>query len=137
MSTVNLEYNTNDVVFFQTPNARPIENLKSNIQGSLIQIDNNPGEFSDAGLAGRATDQKFDGSLNQKTGYIEVPVEMTYKLLDKKFGIDVIGGFSTLFLNNNEVSLESSGLNMNIGEANNLNAMHFSTNVGVGFKYNF
>ena len=75
--------------------------------------------------------------LNQKTGYIEVPVEVSYKLLDKKFGIQVITGFSSLFLNENEVSVISSGLTTVVGEANNLNKVHFSTNIGLGFKYSF
>lgn len=78
-----------------------------------------------------------EGTLNQQLGYIEVPVEMNYKLLDKRFGIDVIGGMSTLFLQENSVFLESNGLQMKIGEANNLNSIHFSGNVGLGFRYSF
>ncbi len=77
------------------------------------------------------------GYLNQKIGYVEVPVEVSYKLLDKKFGIQFITGVSTLFLNSNEVSIVSSNLSTVLGEANNLNKVHFSTNVGLGFKYSF
>ncbi|MCO6174843.1 outer membrane protein transport protein [Flavobacterium sp. NRK F10] len=77
------------------------------------------------------------GSLNQQIGYIEVPFELTYKLLDKKFGIEVIGGMSTLFLQQNEVKLLSEGMEMDFGKANNLNNIHFSSNVGLGFKYVF
>jgi hypothetical protein len=82
--------------------------------------------------------EKFSGSMLQKTGYIEVPVEMSYALLNKKFGIELIGGVSTLFLNQNNVSvITQQGLSANVGEAQNLNNVHFSTNVGVGFKYKF
>ncbi len=77
------------------------------------------------------------GNLNQQIGYVEVPFELSYKLLDKKFGIEVIGGMSTLFLQQNEVKLLSEGMEMNIGKANNLNSIHFSSNVGLGFKYMF
>lgn len=129
-----LEYSTNDVVFFQTPNARKIENLRPNLQGSLLEVSNNPGELSMQSVAGKV-DSKFEGSLNQKTGYIEVPVELSYKVLDRRLGIEVIGGVSTMFLNQNEVSLISSGMDMNIGEADNLNSLHFSTNLGLGFRY--
>jgi hypothetical protein len=51
--------------------------------------------------------------------------------------LEIIGGFSTLFLNENQISVVSSGSEMEIGKANNLNNTHFSTNVGVGLKYNF
>ena len=44
---------------------------------------------------------------------------------------------STLFLNNNSISLLTDGMEMNVGKANNLNNIHFSSNVGFGFKYNF
>ena len=136
VNAVSLEYNTNEVVFFQTENARMIENVKPNLAGSFVQVDNEP-ENNAVTTLGRAARSQYKGELNQKIGYIEVPVEMTYQLIDKKFGMEVIGGVSTLFLNRNEVSLQSSGMNMTIGEANNLNSVHFSTNVGMGFRYNF
>ena len=63
---------------------------------------------------------------------------MSYALLNKKFGIEVIGGVSTLFLNENRVSaVSSNGYSANIGSAQNLNDVHFSTNVGLGFTYRF
>ena len=63
---------------------------------------------------------------------------MSYALVNKKFGIDVIGGVSTLFLNENNVSVVSDqGLRSDIGQAQNLNDIHFTTNVGLGFKYRF
>ena len=77
------------------------------------------------------------GTINQKMGYYEVPLEISYAIVDKKIGISLIGGISTLFLDENKVSLISSETNLKLGEANNLNAMHFSSNIGLGFKYNF
>jgi hypothetical protein len=131
---LGLEYDTDDVVFFQTPNARQMENVRSNFQGSMIQVENVGGP---ATMALGRTIKQYAGSVNQKTGYIEVPVEMSYRLLDRKFAVELIGGFSTLFLNRNEVSIISSDMQMNIGEATNLNDLHFSTNVGLGIRYNF
>lgn len=134
--TVAMEYNTNEIMISQSSTARKLQNVKSNVKGSLIQVENVP-KMSSTSLNRTATTTQYGGSLNQKTGYIEVPVELSYKLVDKQFGVSLIGGLSTLFLNQNEVSVMSSGLVMNIGEANNLNSMHFSTNVGVGLKYSF
>lgn len=78
-----------------------------------------------------------NGSLNQQIGYVEVPLELSYKMLDKKFGIDIIGGMSTLFLQENAVSLKTDEFQMKIGEANNLNNVNFSGNFGLGFRYTF
>ena len=62
---------------------------------------------------------------------------MSYTVLDQKIGISLIGGVSTLFLQENKIALISSETNLKLGEANNLNAVHFSSNLGVGFKYKF
>lgn len=135
VNSVALEYSTNDLMFYQTPDATPLANIKTNTQGSIIQIEPNTGPMT---LAARAMGKRtFEGVLNQRTSYIEVPVEMSYKLLDKQFGINLIGGFSSLFLNENRISLESENMNMTIGEAENLNDLHFSTNLGIGFSYRF
>ncbi len=132
INALNLEYNTTGILISQTPEARKLENVKPNMRGQMIQIDNEP--FAATMNLGRTISQ-FSGSLTQSTGYLEVPVEMSYKLLNRKFGVELIGGFSTLFLNKNDVSVASSGMQLSIGEAENLNKMHFSTNVGVGFRY--
>ena len=70
-------------------------------------------------------------------GYYEVPLELSYAVLDRKFGVRVIGGLSTLFLNENSVSVQSANTTMSLGKANNLNEIHFSGNAGVGFNYKF
>ena len=78
-----------------------------------------------------------DGKMVQQLGYIEVPLELNYALIDKKFGVDIIGGISSLFLVDNTILLESldEALVTEVGEANNANSVNFSTNVGVGFNY--
>ena len=132
-------YNTNDIVYyadFAAKNTNSISNLKTiNVASgakNMIIEDKNVSNSKEIALQ-----TKDEGFLNQKTGYLEIPVEVSYKLLDKKFGIQIITGFSSLLLNKNEVSIISSGLTTIIGEANNLNKMHFSTNIGLGFKYSF
>jgi hypothetical protein len=75
--------------------------------------------------------------LVQNISYYEVPLELNYALVDNKFGVNVIGGFSTLFLGNNEVSVQAGDFNDTLGEANNLSSVSFTTNVGLGFNYKF
>ncbi len=84
-----------------------------------------------------ATTPNRNGSMQQQLGYIEVPVELKYALIDKRIGFNVIGGVSSLFLVDNSISLSSGNLTTNVGEANNVNAVNFSTNVGFGINYKF
>ncbi|TDT46404.1 hypothetical protein CLV90_0454 [Maribacter spongiicola] len=78
-----------------------------------------------------------EGYMSQQFGYLELPVELNYALIDKKFGINLIGGVSSLFLIDNAVSLTSGELTTEIGEANNINDLNFSANMGLGLNYNF
>jgi hypothetical protein len=78
-----------------------------------------------------------DGFMSQQFGYLELPLELNYALLDKKFGVNIIGGVSSLFLIDNAVSLTSGDLTTEIGEANNINDLNFSANMGLGLNYNF
>lgn len=76
-----------------------------------------------------------NAELIQNLSYYEVPLELKYALLNKRFGVNMIGGFSTLFLGDNEVSVQDGSFKDVLGEANNLNSVSFSTNVGLGFDY--
>lgn len=137
VNNLSLDYNTNDITFYQDVSAKPIENLNTNSMGKMISVES---KLVDNGtyvsISGNPL-RKFDGAINQQISFIEVPLELGYKILDRKFGIEIIGGLSTLILNNNSVSLVTNGQEMTIGKANNLNNIHFSSNVGLGFKYNF
>ncbi|MFP9097668.1 hypothetical protein ACLI09_01330 [Flavobacterium sp. RHBU_24] len=141
INTVNLNYATQGVEFYAsleggTNNVSATAksaNIVVQDQGSAPSV--NPVNVFSSQLS---SNNAFAGSMVQQTGYVEVPLEMSYALVDNKFGINVIGGVSTLFLNQNNVSVISTqGLSTRVGEAQNLNNIHFSTNVGVGFRYRF
>ena len=82
-------------------------------------------------------EKQIEGNLNQRMSYIEVPVELKYAVLDKKLGVNVIGGVSTLLLTENSIILDAPELLAELGEATNLNDVSFSTNIGVGIDYKF
>jgi len=132
-----VDYDTKDIIYYQDMNASKMQNVDPTSQGALIQIEPFTHVHNVDASFGRMLGEKYEGVLNQKTSYIEVPFEVTYKLMSDRFGVDLIGGVSTMFLNQNDVYLKGSDFTMKIGEASNLNKMHFSTNIGLGFKYNF
>ncbi|SRX52788.1 hypothetical protein AEQU1_00658 [Aequorivita sp. CIP111184] len=76
-----------------------------------------------------------DARLIQNLNYYEVPVELKYAIINNKIGVNVIGGLSTLFLGNNEISVKADNYNTVLGDANNLSSVSFSTNVGLGLDY--
>jgi len=142
ISKVDLSYNTKNIAF--TAAVNPTELSSINYAGGNVpnfRIENRivrpfsnlnaSAEFNRASLASPTA-----GYLNQKLGFIEVPLEIEYVIIDKKIGLNIIGGGSTLFLNDNMISLNSTDFSTNLGEANNLNNISFTTNLGVGLDYN-
>ena len=138
INSLTLEYNTNDVSYSTTLRNSPSDGsmLSRNSNGQNVVFFNNNIE-NKATLSSDVENfvQNNIGKLNQTTSYYEIPVELSYKLIDKRFGLEFIGGMSSLFLNQNSISLLSEGMEMEIGEANNLSKVHFSSNIGLGFKY--
>jgi hypothetical protein len=138
-----MNYNTNDIIFFTGIQAKMLTNVTPTSSSAMIHVQ------SDANTTVNTTSEtgllpfensfvhENKGSLKQEIGYIEMPVEMTYAILDKKFGVKIIGGFSTLFLQENRLTLLSDDRDTVLGQANNLNDIHFSTNLGLGLKYTF
>ena len=143
---VDYGYDTNDVSFTSSFNAstgNQISNINySNDSQSIILNNPNsenvipkPGSVFAMDVTGKNPTRL--GTMGQQMGYLEVPLELNYALLDRKFGVNIIGGVSSLFLTDNSVVLESSGQTTEFGEANNVNSVNFSTNVGLGLDYKF
>lgn len=137
VNKLNMAYNTNDVVFFASLGSTGLQGLAPNPTGSFIQVMNQSAAADGLENFELAIRDENIGALKQEMGYLEVPVELSYKLLDRKFSISVIGGFSTLFLDENRLSLLSPGMSARIGEAKNLNSIHYSSNFGIGLRYRF
>ena len=136
LNVFDVDYDTNGILYYQNmAETGKMAHLDPNQIGSLITIESLSNVDSNSFF--NKFQQKYEGKINQKIGYYEIPLEASYKILDKKFGINLIGGMSTLILKENEVFLESDDFSAKIGEANNLNKVHFSGNVGLGIKYAF
>lgn len=135
VNKLTLGYNTNDIVYYAGLSDASAKNSNGyNSKGSKIIVEDNTAVNM---LSFENVPGKTHGYLNQTMGYIEVPVELSYKLLDKKFGIELIGGMSTMFLNENNLSVVSNGYSVDAGKADNLNDISFTSNIGLGFKYKF
>lgn len=136
VSRVKLNYSTNDVAFTSSVEPVSLSGVNSNARTKNIQVVSaRPSNNSNPSLQERNINPHTLGDLKQQVGFIEVPLEVEYALLDKRFGIHLIGGASSLILNENEVAISSSEGVTNLGKANNLNSVSFSTNLGVGLGY--
>ena len=141
---VDYGYNTNDVEFTSTLESfgnGQIENIDYSSASRNILVDSKSDNFNSltnrTALDVAAQNPSLSGVMAQQFGYLEIPLELKYALVDHKFGVDLIGGLSSLILVDNVVSLTSGELTTEMGEANNVNTMNFSTNIGFGVNYKF
>jgi hypothetical protein len=121
VSKVNLSHNTNDIGYMAATRSEALNNPNINNSSSSTMI---------------ISSEASNGSINQSLGFIEIPLEMEFALLESKIGINLIGGASTFFLNENMISHTSPMATTELGEAKNLNNVSFSTNIGLGINYN-
>jgi hypothetical protein len=141
INSVNLSQTTSTVFAFSGPEissrnsqeVQPSGNITFNNRAQNVLLMSS--DMLGTAAAPEAFNTKESGSLDQRFGFIEVPLELEYQLVDRKFGINVIGGFSTFFLNENEIYADIDGTSTLIGEANNINSTSFSANFGLGLDY--
>ena len=135
VSKVNLGYSTNNIFVFNSLSSSIRSSKFQNIELNNVAEDMSFLSPSSFNAQIPQTLVQKNTSLNQQIGFIEVPLELEYKLIDKKLGVHVIGGFSALFLESNDIYSVVDGQSTLIGEATNINKMSYSANLGLGLNY--
>lgn len=141
INKVNLGYNTNDVIISTGAGITSNVALSRN-NGNIDFNDKNENTsiISTQNLSFATVPEilasNVKATINQELGFIEFPIEMEYAISNKKLGLNVIGGFSTFFLNNNKVYSALNGDKSLLGEAKNINGTSYSANFGLGLNYN-
>ncbi|MFZ0283040.1 MAG: outer membrane beta-barrel protein [Bacteroidales bacterium] len=77
----------------------------------------------------------ISSSLYQNFSYIEMPVILRYKVIDKTFDFNLIGGLSYNLLVNNSVHTMIDGSRYQVGSTE-LNPFMLSSSLGMGMEYN-
>jgi len=132
VNKVELAYNTKNVNALISSSKNAFNNINTDRTGVILTPASN---LANNGSPNALNKSSVSGDLNQSIEYFELPIEMKYNLYDKKIGLNLVGGFSTLFLSNNSVSMVTQNSVTDLGEANNLNDINFSGNVGVDLDY--
>ena len=129
VNLISLGYTTNNVYITPGVSVLGFSNLSTIPIASKLQ--NDIGAKQD----GIMVEDSNIGSLNQVFGYVEIPVEIKYSVTDGKLGVNLVGGFSTLLLNKDEVFVETNSFTQSLGSSNNLREINFSGNLGVDVDY--
>jgi len=76
-------------------------------------------------------------TIIQELKFIEVPLIAKFKIIDKKIGLNLLGGISTNFLVNNNALLKHDGTTESDWEVGYINKINYSGTLGLGVNYEF
>lgn len=84
---------------------------------------------------GKANLSYINSSLFQNFSYLEMPVFVRYKLIDKSLDFNLVGGLSYNLLINNSVHAMIDGSKYDVGKTAGLNSFMVSSSFGMGMEY--
>ena len=105
--------------------------FRDNISGRVVSQ-----YISDSFDPVKANLQYVNNSVAQNFSYLEIPVFLRYKAIDRKIDVNLIGGLSYNMLVGNSVSVIMNGEKLSVGKTEGLNTINFSSALGLGFEYN-
>lgn len=76
-----------------------------------------------------------NGSFVQNLDYFEVPFVMQYKVMDRRFSVNLLGGLSPGVLVNNRSYFENDGQKLQTGIVENINPTILNSLLGIGLDY--
>lgn len=107
-----------------------------------IKIVNTPEDALYSSIIGRDPSQytqeyleNINAFIAQNYEFIEIPLLVKYKVIDRKVGMNILGGFSTNFLVGNAASLYIEGVNYSSIRTSNVSTMNYSGAIGLGLDY--
>lgn len=133
INKVELAYITKNVGAVITSAKTSSNNINPKNSGFVLTNSGNQVDGTQSSLSRNKS--TLNGDLNQTIEYFELPIEMKYNIYESRFGIGLVGGFSTFILTNNSVTMISQNQIIELGKANNLNSINFSGNLGFDFDY--
>ncbi|UCG27140.1 MAG: hypothetical protein JSV24_09205 [Bacteroidales bacterium] len=77
----------------------------------------------------------MDADIFQSFEYLELPLLIRYKVIDRKIDINVLGGVSANFMIGNDAYAVYHDTKYNIGKTSGLRTTNYSSTVGIGFEY--
>jgi len=77
----------------------------------------------------------YEGDIIQNFEYLEIPMLVRYRIIDRKLGFNVLGGVSTNFLVGSNAFYTENDTREKIGKTTDLKPINYSSIVGLGLDY--
>ncbi len=116
------------------------EGISMNSTAGVINMETTPkgasvsayGENLNAGTSNTLT---TNGAFSQEFEFVEIPFYLRYSLLNKKFGIEVLGGINAGVVVGNNAYIDNNFGKQNVGSTEDISSLNFSGTLGLGLNY--
>lgn len=79
--------------------------------------------------------EESDINIVQYFDYLEIPLSLKYKIIDRKLDFSVSGGMVTNFLVGNMVKMEQNGEKRRFGKTSGISQINYLGSVGLGLEF--
>lgn len=139
LASLDLQASDGSSSYVSTPVTIEADKVMMNSSAGVIEMNQIPTNVT----IGTSMDDKAyasavlvsDARFIQNFQYLEVPIYLRYALLNSRFNIDMLGGFSTNVLVGNDAYLQNGSLKSLVGTTRDMRTFNYSGTLGVGFKY--
>lgn len=76
-----------------------------------------------------------NGEFSQEFEFVEIPLYLRYSVLDKKFGIELLGGVNAGLVIGNNAYIDNDFGKQNVGSTEDISRINLSGTVGLGVNY--
>jgi len=127
----------NDVVAYRYPDDKYEFVIPTSVGPIDINSEKIPKELADSDIREDSTGNilYFNADIYQNFEYIEVPLLINYKILDKRFGVQLAGGLSPGFMVNNSAYFQVDKQEINIDRTEEFYTVIYNSIVGLGLNY--
>ncbi len=127
----------NDVVAYRYPDDKYEFVIPTSVGPIDINSEKIPKELADSDIREDSTGNilYFNADIYQNFEYIEVPLLINYKILDKRFGVQLAGGLSPGFMVNNNAYFQVDKQEIMIDRSEEFYTVIYNSVVGLGLNY--
>lgn len=108
-----------------------VSNLLGKFEGDQTSVD----AYTPTTLGPEESPEVTQGNVLQQFEYLEIPLVARYRLIDRRLGLNLLGGLSTNFLVGNSVYFQEGDNKEYLGATADLKPINYSSVVGIGLQY--
>lgn len=112
-----------------------VVNMNSTPKGAMVATSPEDTNIGNDGREAFANTFASSGEFSQVFQFVEIPLYLRYNILDKRFGMELLGGFNAAIVVGNNAFIDNQYGKQNIGKTEDISTANISGTLGLGMNY--